>query len=242
MTNLPYGESVDVEGGIPASFPDHGSSGIRYFVCRVGRHGRSPSSAAQRTMLTGRMARALENRTGPSTLSVAASLIQRTPGIVVSKAFWAFPASVCNGWARLWGLAQGREWRRRKTCESSAFTRAALRTAGRAMSKSVSVQLDQRGRLQSLAGPLLGPLVRGKFAQLLVNQGLVICVDRAEVGSRTSSCPISSPVPKSLTVSGLQCLVCMTLTTGRRMRKKTQPVMMPAMASRPKKWTLVMTE
>jgi hypothetical protein len=37
-------------------------------------------------------------------------------------------------------------------------------------------------------------------------------------------------------------LVCMTLTTGRRMRKKTQPVMMPAMASMPKKRSLVMTE
>ena len=55
-----------------------------------------------------------------STLSIGAGRIRRTPGIVVSKAFWAFPASACNGWARLWGLAQGREWRRRKTCEPSA--------------------------------------------------------------------------------------------------------------------------
>jgi hypothetical protein len=68
----------------------------------------------------GKGGRALENRTGPSTLSIGAGLIRRTPGIVVSKAFWAFPASDCNGWARLWGLAQGREWRRRKTCEASA--------------------------------------------------------------------------------------------------------------------------
>jgi hypothetical protein len=75
---------------------------------------------AQSTLLTGREVRALENRTGPSTLSIGAGLIRRTPGIVVSKAFWAFPASDCNGWARLWGLAQGREWRQRKTCEPSA--------------------------------------------------------------------------------------------------------------------------
>jgi hypothetical protein len=68
----------------------------------------------------GKGVRAPENRTGPSTLSIGAGLIRRTPGIVVSKAFWAFPASDFNGWTRLWGLAQGREWRRRKTCEPSA--------------------------------------------------------------------------------------------------------------------------
>jgi len=89
----------------------------------------------QSTLPTGRVVRALENRTGPSTLSVGVGLIQRTPGMVVSMAFLAFPASVCNGWARLWGLAQGRESRRRKTCEPSALTRAALSTAGRAKSK-----------------------------------------------------------------------------------------------------------
>jgi hypothetical protein len=33
---------------------------------------------------------------------------------MVSEAFLAFAASDCNGWARLWGLAQGREWRRTK--------------------------------------------------------------------------------------------------------------------------------
>jgi hypothetical protein len=68
----------------------------------------------------GKGVRALENRTGPSTLSIGAGLIRRTPGIAVSKAFFAFPASVCNGWACLWGLAQGREWRRRKSSEPSA--------------------------------------------------------------------------------------------------------------------------
>jgi hypothetical protein len=57
---------------------------------------------AQGTLLTGRVVRALENRTGPSTLSVGAGLIRRTPGIAVSNAFLAFPASDCNGWARLW--------------------------------------------------------------------------------------------------------------------------------------------
>ena len=62
------------------------------------------------------MVRALENRTSPNTPSIGATLIRITPGIVVSKAFWAFPASDCNGWARLWGLAQGREWRRREVC------------------------------------------------------------------------------------------------------------------------------
>jgi hypothetical protein len=67
-------------------------------------------------LLMGRRVWALENRTRPSTLPIGAGLIRRTPGIVVSKAFWAFPASDCNGWARLWGLAQGREWRRRKAC------------------------------------------------------------------------------------------------------------------------------
>ena len=60
------------------------------------------------TLLTGRVVRALENRTGPRTLSIGAGLIRRTPGIAVSKAFFAFPASVCNGWACLWGLAQER--------------------------------------------------------------------------------------------------------------------------------------
>jgi hypothetical protein len=48
-------------------------------------------------------------------------------------------------------------------------------------------------------------------------------------------CSVSSPAAGHV-------LVCMTLTTGRRMRKKTQPVMMPAMASMPKKRSLVMTE
>jgi hypothetical protein len=68
----------------------------------------------------GKGVRALENRTGQSTLSIGAGLIRRTPGIAVSRAFLAFPASDCNGWACLWGLAQGREWRRRKSCEPSA--------------------------------------------------------------------------------------------------------------------------
>ena len=74
-------------------------------------------SEAQSTLLTGRVVRALESRTSRSTLSMGAGLIRRTPDIVVSKAFLAFPASVCNGWACLWGLAQGREWHRRRTCE-----------------------------------------------------------------------------------------------------------------------------
>jgi len=52
----------------------------------------------------------MENWTSPNTLPVGVSLISRTPGIVVSKAFLAFPASDCNGWVRLWGLAQGCEW------------------------------------------------------------------------------------------------------------------------------------
>ena len=92
-----------------------------------------------RVLLTGRVVRALENRTRSSTLSIGASLIRRTPGIVVSGALLAFPASVCNGWARLWGLAQGREWHRSKTCESSAFTRTALSTAWRAQKQIAAV-------------------------------------------------------------------------------------------------------
>jgi hypothetical protein len=43
-----------------------------------------------------RVVRALENRTRSSTLSIGAGLIRRTPGIVVSQAFWAFPASDCR--------------------------------------------------------------------------------------------------------------------------------------------------
>jgi hypothetical protein len=78
------------------------------------------SSEAQSTPLTVRVVRALENRTRPSTLSIGAGLVRRTPGIAVSKASLAFPASDCNGWARLCGLAQGRKWRRTKTCEPSA--------------------------------------------------------------------------------------------------------------------------
>ena len=58
-------------------------------------------------LLAGRGGWALENRTQPSTLSMGAGLILRTPGIVVSEAFLAFAASDCNGWARLCVLAQG---------------------------------------------------------------------------------------------------------------------------------------
>ena len=81
--------------------------------------GRGGSSEAQSTQLTGRVVRALENRTRPSTLSIGPSLIRRPPGIAVSKAFLALRASECNGWPRRWGLAQGREWRRGKTCDAS---------------------------------------------------------------------------------------------------------------------------
>ena len=42
-------------------------------------------SQAPSTLLTGRVVRALENWTGPSTLSAGGGLIQRTPGIVVFK-------------------------------------------------------------------------------------------------------------------------------------------------------------
>ena len=55
-----------------------------------------------RFLLTGRGGRALENRTRPNTLSIAAGLIRRTPGIAVSEALLALAASDCNGWARLW--------------------------------------------------------------------------------------------------------------------------------------------
>jgi hypothetical protein len=65
--------------------------------------------------------RALESRIRPTTLSIGASLIRRTPSIAVSVTFLAFTASDCNGWARAWGLAQGRERRRTKASGWSAF-------------------------------------------------------------------------------------------------------------------------
>jgi hypothetical protein len=68
-----------------------------------------------------RGSRALESWIRPTALSIGASLIRRTPGIAVSEAFLAFAASDCNGWARAWGLAQGRERRRTKASGWSAF-------------------------------------------------------------------------------------------------------------------------
>jgi len=84
---------------------------------------------AQSTLLAGRGVRALENRTGPSTLSIGAGLIRRTPGIAVSKAFFAFPASVCNGWACLSGFGTGTRMAPKKKLRALRVTcreRAAL--------------------------------------------------------------------------------------------------------------------
>ena len=54
-----------------------------------------------------RGSRAFESRIRPTTLSIGASLIRRTPSIAVSVAFLAFTASDCNGWARAWGFGTG---------------------------------------------------------------------------------------------------------------------------------------
>jgi hypothetical protein len=71
------------------------------------------------SLVGGNGGRGMENRTRPSTLSLGVGLVLRTPGKVVSRAFWAFPASDCRLGSSV-RFGTGTEWRRRQTCESSA--------------------------------------------------------------------------------------------------------------------------
>ena len=75
----------------------------------------SPASQVHPAPFSGRDCQGIE-----STPQVVAEAISRTPDVVLSRALLAFMPSVSSGWAWVWVLAQGREWRRGKEDAASA--------------------------------------------------------------------------------------------------------------------------
>ena len=63
----------------------------------------------------------LEIGTSQATLPVVAGCFRRTPHIVLSGAFLALHASVCNRWPRRWVPGGRRDWRPGRTCRIRFF-------------------------------------------------------------------------------------------------------------------------